>query len=970
MFQKEYGNKWKGKRKVLFRKDNGFNPDVKGYFVYRSVQKRSVIGRSVIRRYALRASRIGLVFVLTFFLLLLGFPQGVKAVRADSAVYDPQAEHLIVQYVQGTNLRSLAEACGGELVRIGPLDYCTLQFNKEDLNNNDPGTYQAKKKEIEDRVLLAEGVLGVHWSKKFKIDALKHENYRQIENNEIEKKIAETANKYSISIEDPEYSSQWAIKKIRADQVWEEGITGKDVIVAVVDTGIDLDHPDFVDPERNKNNIVPGYNAITRSALPSAAQDDNGHGTAVAGVIAALNNNKGIVGVAYDAKIMPIKAMDANGEGEDSVIADGIIWAVKQGAKIINLSIGSDEHDKILEDALQYAADRGCLLVAASGNKQGYTDLQAMQTQGLTRNQVAYPGANPNVIAVSALDNNDNIAEFSLTGPEVALSAPGKKVLTDYWGKARRGCAYSTGTSIAAPFVSASAALLWSKYPDLSAAEIRQALEASACDLGEEGRDDCYGYGRVDVYRALKYLEEPKKYLASADLGWEGGRIYIRNINEEADAMLTVSPGTFCPPQDPNGDQGKIRVDLQAVEAPGDFPASIIPTGEAFSISSWGEVSPRKVLKLRVKLFYPLEKAPADKESSTFNPAESSLLLERDEAAIAHLYKWSGCRWIRVGGGASHSDRNMEVSIYEPGTYMVGWSREALPERICGSDRITTAIEIAHMAFPTGADTVIVARADDFPDALAGAPLAYKYHAPILLTPSDDIPLEVYWTIKKLAPREIIILGGYEAVSASAEGRLGDLAHVSRIAGSDRQATANAVAEILGTRGQAVIVDCANFPDAIVAAAHASIEGKPILLSTSSNLGGETDRLLRKLSVIEAEVIGGSEAISDSIYKKLPNPKRLGGFDRFSTSAGVIAANKPAGQVLYIATGMNFPDALTGGILAAANSTNILLIPEDGPTESQAYLLSNLKGKKLIILGGEGAIPDVALKRIQVLINR
>lgn len=170
--KKNNGRKWKRKavrEKVLLRKDNGFK-------LY-APHKRSV-GKSLIR-----ASRTALVFVLSFSLLFLGVPRQAQALRADTAVYDPQSEHLIVQYAQGTDLQSLAEACRGELVRIGPLDYCTLQFEKANLNNNDSGTCEAGRKEIENRTLSSQGVLDVHWSKKFKVDGLEYENYQEVQNN-------------------------------------------------------------------------------------------------------------------------------------------------------------------------------------------------------------------------------------------------------------------------------------------------------------------------------------------------------------------------------------------------------------------------------------------------------------------------------------------------------------------------------------------------------------------------------------------------------------------------------------------------------------------------------------------------------------------------------------------------------------------------------------------------------------------
>lgn len=835
--------------------------------------------------------------------------------------YDPEAFRLVVGVEEGTDIAALAEKSGGELIRTGPLHYCTLQYQAAAGEGSPEGTGKEdlNRENIRNKVLEEPGVLSAEWSKRYTIDNTQATAVKQ---------AAAAA-----PITDPEFSTQWALKKIRADQVWEEGATGKGVIIAVVDTGVDLSHPDLVDDVQDKNNLVQGYNAFTGSALPGSDKDDNGHGTTVAGVIAALNNGRGMVGIAYDAMIMPIKAMDKDGEGEDDIIADGIIWAADHGAKIINMSIGSDNEAKVLEDAIQYAVNKGCLLVAASGNVKN------------TNTGVAYPGANPNVLAVSAVDNNDSITDFSLTGPEVALSAPGKRILTTFWSKEESGFAYSTGTSIAAPFVSASAALLWSKYPALTASEINEALLKSAYDLGTKGVDEYYGYGRLDVYRALKTLQEQKSYTSPANISWEGGRIYTGEKSEEPDGVLTIPAGAFPLQTDSLGKERTLTVSLNSIKVPADFPEGITPAGEPFQIR-WGEAIPVKALTLAVRI----QPAP-------------------DKNQISYLYKWSGTRWLRAGGGMGDSAGTLQTTFYEPGIYRAGWSPEPDTDRIAGIDRIHTAIEISAQTFPTGADTVLIARADDFPDALAGAPLAYKYQAPILLTYPNSLPLEVYQSVQDLAPKRIILLGGTGAVSRQVENQLANIATVTRIAGENRYETAAAVAERLGTTGEAVVVNGSNYPDAISAASHAACQGMPILLTQKDSLMQNTEDILRKYSVTSTEVIGGTGAISDKVLRELPQPERISGQNRFDTSAEVIDGNKPAGKIFYIATGNNFPDALTGGILASSNSADIMLLSAAGPTPVQKAVLKKIRNKKVIALGGEGAVPDDLIRQIQTLVN-
>ncbi|RNC63067.1 MAG: Minor extracellular protease Epr [Candidatus Dichloromethanomonas elyunquensis] len=890
--------------------------------------------------YITRFVKVWTILVLTIMILFQIIPlNSGSASAADIGAnvltlpYDSTAERLVVETAPGTDLTAIAAATGGAVVRTGPLNYSTIQYGGYTSHQDSNASLSINKEAIRQSILDYPGIVSAEWSKTYSLS-----------NSPL--KAAESTKTIQTSISDPQYGLQWGLKKIRADQVWNEGVTGQGVIVAVVDTGVDLEHPDLVDTAKNMNNLVQGYNAYTRSSSPDAPQDDHGHGTSVAGVIAALNNNKGIIGIAYNAKIMPIKAMDKNGEGEDSILADGIIWAADHGAKIINMSLGSPDETKILDDALRYAANQGCLLVGASGNNQTVEGSFVVKT-GETG--VAYPAANPNVIAVSAVDSNDKIADFALTGPEVLLSAPGVRVITDYWSPTETGCAYTSGTSVAAPFVSASAALLWSRFPELSSNDIKKALTQSAYDLGDSGRDNQYGFGQVDVYRALKSLEVQQSYSSPAALGWEGGKVYTGGTASDPEAVLTVPAGTFSLQMDSGGNDKKVNISLQSTDSPGDFPEGILSAGGAITINPWGEAPVKHPLSLNVTLEQPEKGVEGDQ--------------------LAYLYLWSGTRWIRVGGGVDQTSSQLQVTIYEPGIYMAGWSAEPTTDRISGTDRIHTALEIAKQAFPTGTDTVIVTRADNFPDALAGAPLAYKYHAPILLTFSNELASDVYQGILSLGPKRIFILGGTSAVQSAIEVQLQQIANVTRIAGETRYATACAIADLLGTTGEGVIVNGANFPDAISVAAPAAMQGKPILLTPGDSLVSNTENSLRKLSIVETEVIGGTGVIKEDLFAQLPYPHRISGNDRYSTSAAVVEANRPKGKILYLATGQNFPDALTGGILAACNSTDILMLSSEGLNEVQIALLNNIYNKKIVVLGGEKMVSQDLILKVQGLIK-
>jgi subtilisin family serine protease len=276
----------------------------------------------------------------------------------------------------------------------------------------------------------------------------------------------------------------WNIGRVGATSSWAIS-TGDPVKVGVIDTGIDLKHPDL------KANIKGGYNAI--NPLKSYT-DDHGHGTHVAGIIAALNNSIGVVGVGPNIDLYAIKVLNAKGSGYLSDVIEGLDWAVDNGIKVVNMSLGTSQDVPSFREAIVRAYNAGVVIVAAAGNTGG---------------ELVYPAAYPEVIAVSATDQNNQIASFSSRGPEVDLAAPGVNIYSTY-----KGQSYATlsGTSMAAPHVTGAAALIIdTKKCDLNLdgvctpSEVKQRLEQTAVDLGTPGKDNLYGSGLVNVYNALIY---------------------------------------------------------------------------------------------------------------------------------------------------------------------------------------------------------------------------------------------------------------------------------------------------------------------------------------------------------------------------------------------------------------------------------------------------------------------------------
>ena len=311
------------------------------------------------------------------------------------------------------------------------------------------------------------------------------------------------------------------------------------------------------------------------------------------------------------------------------------------------------------------------------------------------------------------------------------------------------------------------------------------------------------------------------------------------------------------------------------------------------------------------------------------------------------------------------------MGIYEPGIYQVGYTQVPKTTRLAGLNRQETAIEVAKAAYPAGADTVILARDDDFPDALTSAPLAYKEHAPILLTNSQSLSPKVLAEINRLEPRKVILLGSTAAISDQVQNQLISLGYsVNRIWGANRYATAAAIAKELGTFGKAIVVNGDNFPDALVIASPAAQNGEPILLTAASALASETDRVLRQLSVAETLVIGAEVRVSDSVLEQLPGHRRIAGPNRYMTAAYVLSEYPPYGQGVYMATGEDFPDALSGGLLAAIQGTNVVLVPPDGLPLALLDVVRSWQGMMVIALGGPNVVPERDLHALQKLLRK
>ncbi len=350
------------------------------------------------------------------------------------------------------------------------------------------------------------------------LDQLKQSNWaaqtEYIEPNYIYSQTAFTVN-------DPDYDKQWNLRQIKAPGAWQRGVTGQGVTVAVIDTGISQG------PDLAKTNFVPGYDFVNDR---ESAIDDNGHGTHVAGTIAQSTNNRyGVAGVAYGAKLMPLKVLSRAGSGTIADIAEAIRFAADHGADVINMSLGGGGDSKLMREAIGYAHKKGVVIVAAAGNEGS--------------SSASYPALYPNVIAVSAVGPDQQKTSYSNYGTGVDIAAPGGAtrkseqdgILQETINPRAQGefqFKYFQGTSMASPHVAGVAALIKSRRPELLPDQVWDVLKLSAQPVKNDSQN-YYGAGYLNAAAAvgggipitfnpltIRWIDIGLKLMAAALLTW------------------------------------------------------------------------------------------------------------------------------------------------------------------------------------------------------------------------------------------------------------------------------------------------------------------------------------------------------------------------------------------------------------------------------------------------------------------
>jgi subtilisin family serine protease len=307
---------------------------------------------------------------------------------------------------------------------------------------------------------------------------------------------------------------------VKSTQAASLGLTGKGVKVAVIDTGVDLHHPDL--------HVSGGVSEVSYT---KSYNDDNGHGTHVAGIIGALNNSIGVVGVAPDVSLYAVKSLDQEGRGNLGDIIAGIDWAIRNHMNIVNLSLTIDQGSQALQAEVNKAYSKGVIVVAAAGN---------IEDPSTKVTDVLYPARYSSVISVGSIDRTGYRSSFSYYGKDLDFMAPGENILSTFVNpRSKSNLGYyekDTGTSMATPYVTGVFALYKQAYPSLSITAIEKLVEQNAKDLGARGKDRYYGYGLIQAPKVpYTDLSPTSSYAAYVD------DLYSRKI------LKPTKDGTFQP---------------------------------------------------------------------------------------------------------------------------------------------------------------------------------------------------------------------------------------------------------------------------------------------------------------------------------------------------------------------------------------------------------------------------------------
>jgi subtilisin family serine protease/putative cell wall-binding protein len=723
----------------------------------------------------------------------------------------------------------------------------------------------------------------------------------------------------AVPVNDPLTAGQYSLDQMRVRDGWslEKGGSG---VVAVLDTGVQANHPDL------SGRVLSGYDFANDD---SNAADDNGHGTWVAGIIAAKpNDGYGIAGISWSDKILPVKIMNNQGTGSTSDLISGIRWAADHAATVINMSVGGFPYTQGVQDAVNYAWGKGVVLVGAAGNNN--------------RDEKFYPASMANVVSVAATQREDDFSHWSSYGPAVDVSAPGSSVQTTNctssaclhpdWGSHT----YISGTSFATPNVAGVVALIRARNPSWSPQQVVDRLVSTVDDRGYAGWDKRYGQGRVNAYRALGgSVSSPVRH---------GGDALEGNNTLSAARLIPLGQATR-PSVYPAGD-----VDVFAVDVPRAGRLDVRVTGVVDTRAyPWNKSSLKidPIVELYTTAGTLLKRVDAVWEDGTELARISVTKRTRILVRVLNYYA-NGNRTAYAVTPSYVDTAAPALSSRTPGPGALGVNYDA-PIRVDFNEAVT-GVSASTFVLRTSAGV--------------GVPASVSYDAAsrrATLRPSKPLGGEA--TYKAILTSGIKDRTGNALPATSWTFTTGKTA--PRIAGDNRYSTASALSASAFSSGVPVayVATGANFPDALAGAPAARVSGGPILLAEKWALPDVTAAELSRLKPGRIVVLGGSAVVDDRVLTALDaytagSVTRIAGIDRFATAAGISRSAFAAASVVYVATGEDYPDALAAGAVAASKKAPLLLVRAGAIPDPTLAELKRLDPDRIVIVGSTGAISN------------
>lgn len=796
--------------------------------------------------------------------------------------------------------------------------------------------------------------------------------------------------------------NQWWLYSVNAFDAWDLSRANNSVTVAILDTGINFEHEDL------KNNIDTehAYDAYEEKHMTESRTDDGaGHGTHVAGIVAAeANNGLDFAGVSYNANILPVNVFYY--ESSDSkwyaktetlikayqylkgLINDGDL----KDLHVINMSLGGyssiDSTDLAFEKEIATMNDLGVMTVCAGGNGDDY---------GNPITQPSYPADYDECVSVVALQSSDERAAWADYNKYKDISAPGVNIFST-WINSETATKRASGTSMASPLVAGIVALLFAAQPDMSVEDAKNTMYSTAKDLGEPGWDQYYGWGKIDAAAMLGtlrganiqgganefYVSESMNLTAElytnrsddpaegTDWTWSVDKPNIARIS--ADGTLTALQ------------EGTVKVTVTSTIDPtvkGTKIITIKPIVVPDGITALPSDNKVKVRWLSAPAAAGYDVYRADGSASDDNwkkigmvEADGSSVYEFADAdvEVSTPYYYHVVPFGTLDGAPVYGTTTADVVTMFKTTVMsyAGETRYDTMNQAVGMYAAERTLEGASIR------TVIVTSGTSFPDALAAAGLAGTQSCPIVTTDADELPQASVDAITSVNPKRVIVLGGEAAVSGDVVDQIKDLlpdVSVRRVEGKTRFETATKIYdEGKGSWGKTAFIasgDNAKFADSLSVSPYLYASKSPLFLVDTYSATGLTASVLQRLksgNFDRVVIVGGSASVPESVEKQISRLglkcERWAGDTRYETSQ-VIAQHGIEDGVLTsdevgIATGEKPWDALAAGPLLGMQKNPMVLMDEGSglaAAEEGGFITKNSEQiGRVTFFGGEASV--------------